>query len=196
MVRGMCYPSLVKQNEPESSKKLHVGGIEGISCQHFQVMMTNLLQKHWEWREDRRPMIKHGVVKRPTMYLASLDIKTAFDVARQKGIARIMEDHNVHGWIIAALLLRQGSVEAPRLRLNMAMQILANVEQGWAKKEWASSWIRRDKKLTRSTRVMSHSKAHPEQMIKDLIQEAERWVLDPKLASLWWTSIYDSAKKM
>ena len=37
------------------------------------------------------------------MYLASMDIKTAFDVARPKHIARIMEDHNVRGWIIAAL---------------------------------------------------------------------------------------------
>ena len=30
---------------------------------------------------------------------------------------------------------RPGSVEAPRLWLNMAMQILGNVEPGWVKKE-------------------------------------------------------------
>ena len=81
-----------------------MGGIEGISCQHFEVEMTNLLQKHWEWQWDRRPMIEHGSVIRPTMYLASMDIKTAFDVARPKHIARIMEEHNVRGWVIAALL--------------------------------------------------------------------------------------------
>ena len=87
------------------------------------------------------------------MYLASMDIKTAFDVARPKHFARIMEDHNVHGWIIAALLremagleghatfecverkfsfarcIRQGSVEAPSLWQKMAMQLLANVER-------------------------------------------------------------------
>ena len=34
-----------KEKEPESWKKLHVGGIEGIS-QRLQVMMTNLLQKN------------------------------------------------------------------------------------------------------------------------------------------------------
>ena len=74
------------------------------------------------------------------MYVASMDIKTAFDVARPKHIAKIMGDQNVHGWIVAALLrekaglegqttfenvectfpfarcIRQGSVEAPRLR--------------------------------------------------------------------------------
>ena len=42
----------LKKKEPESWKKLHLGGIEGISCQRFQVLMTNLLQKHWEWQED------------------------------------------------------------------------------------------------------------------------------------------------
>ena len=54
---------LEKEKEPESWKNFLVGGIEGISCQHLQVMMTNLLQKHWEWREDRRPMTRHGSVK-------------------------------------------------------------------------------------------------------------------------------------
>ena len=34
---------LEKERELESWKKLHVGGIDGISCQHLQVMMTNLL---------------------------------------------------------------------------------------------------------------------------------------------------------
>ena len=42
-----------EEKEPESWKKSHVGGIEGISCQHFQVMMTNFRQKHWEWQEDK-----------------------------------------------------------------------------------------------------------------------------------------------
>ena len=31
-----------KRKEPESWKKLHVGRIEGISCQHLQVIMTEL----------------------------------------------------------------------------------------------------------------------------------------------------------
>ena len=66
-----------------------------------------------------------------------------------------MEHHEVHGWIIAASLrelaglegqaklervestfsfakcIRQGSVEAPRLWMRMAMQILGNVEPEW-----------------------------------------------------------------
>ena len=47
-------------------------------------------------------MIQHGSVIRPTMFLASLDIKTAFDEARPRLVAQIMEDPNIHGWTIAA----------------------------------------------------------------------------------------------
>ena len=87
------------------------------------------------------------------MYQASMDIKTAFDVTKPKRIARIMEEHNVYGWTIAALLremaglegqalfesaeskfsfgrcIRQGSVQGPRLWQKMAMQLLAEVEK-------------------------------------------------------------------
>ena len=104
------------------------------------------------WQEDRRPMMKRGSVIRPTVCLASMDIQTAFDVARPKHIAKIMEDHDVHGWIVAAFLrdmaglegqatfesvesaflfarcVRYGSVVAPRLWQRMAMQLLVNVE--------------------------------------------------------------------
>ena len=167
-------------------------------------------------------------VERPTTYLANLDIKTAFDEARPKHVARIMDSHDVHGWLIAALLremsglegqamfecvessfvsnrcLRQGSVEAPRLWQKMATQILANVEEGWMKKRidilldiaggrehqicslmWDDNfWI------------VSHSKENLELMLRDLIEEASRWDLEPKPASLWWTSTYDSEEKV
>ena len=43
--------------------------------------------------------------------------------------------------------------------------------------------------------IMSHSKENLEQMLRDLIEEASRWYLVPKPASLWWTSTYDSEEK-
>ena len=49
-----------KKKESESWKKLHVWGVDGISCQHLQVMMTNLLQKHWKWQEETAPILRHG----------------------------------------------------------------------------------------------------------------------------------------
>ena len=101
--------------------------------------------------------MKHSTVAR-TMYLASLNKRTAFDEAKQKHVAGILDDHNTHGWLIAALLremsglsgtascesvesrssfnrcLRQGSVEAPRLWQKMASQTLSNVEEEWMMK--------------------------------------------------------------
>ena len=47
-------------------------------------------------------MLKHGSVDRPTMFVASLDIKTAFDEARPRHTAKIMVNHDIHGWQIAA----------------------------------------------------------------------------------------------
>ena len=84
---------------------------------------------------------------------ASMDIKTAFDVARPKHVAKFMGDESVHVWIVAAFLLemvgcegratfenvectfpftrcvRQGGAQTPRLWLKMAMQISWNVEE-------------------------------------------------------------------
>ena len=36
---------LEKEKEPENWKNLHIGRVDGISCEHLQVMVTNLLQK-------------------------------------------------------------------------------------------------------------------------------------------------------
>ena len=91
------------------------------------------------------------------MLKASLDIKSAFDEARPRHIARILEGHNIHRWLIAPSYvkvqdlkwnrcsnvskssvtfnpcLREGSVEALRLWQMMAAQILASVESGHRK---------------------------------------------------------------
>ena len=42
--------------------------------------------------------------------------------------------------------------------------------------------------------IMSHTQKMLEQMLR-LIEEASRWDLAPKPASLWWTSTYDSEEK-
>ena len=41
------------EKQLESWKKLDMGGIEGMSWKHFQIMMANLLQEHWERTEDQ-----------------------------------------------------------------------------------------------------------------------------------------------
>ena len=83
-----------------------------MSCQHLQVMMTNLLQQHWEWQEERNPTLKHGSAVRPTKYLAILDIQTA--EAKPKHVAQILDSHDTHGWLIAVFLREMLGLEGAR----------------------------------------------------------------------------------
>ena len=53
-----------------------------------KVILTQLLHRHWKWQEDKRNSFWQGSEKRPTMYFASMDMQTAFDVARPKQIAK------------------------------------------------------------------------------------------------------------
>ena len=100
MVRKLRLVTLEEGKKPGKLRILHMGGVIGISCQHLQVLTTDVLQKHWECQEERNPVMKHGTVVRPTMFLVSLDIKTAFDEAKPKHVARILDDHNTHGgWL-------------------------------------------------------------------------------------------------
>ena len=84
--------------------------------------------------------------------------------------------------------IRQGSVEAPTLWLKQAMQISWNVEEEWSRNRIGvhigkcqgeshqiCSFVRADNYCS-----MSHSPVRLEQ---------ERWDLDPKPASLWWTRV-------
>ena len=106
--------------------------------------------------------------------MASLDIKTAFHEARPRHIARIMESHNTHRWLIAAHFremsglegkamfecversfnfnrcLRQGFVEAPRLWQMMAAQLLVSVEGTWGQKNMVSCWTSKERRCIRS----------------------------------------------
>ena len=138
---------LEKDKEPEETKQLQVGGIDGISCQHLQVLMTQLLQKPWEWqkaegrtcgtevKEGLRCMLPVWISRR---HLTWPDRNTS---------GNSWGDQNVDVWIVAAFLremaglegratfehvdgtfpltrcVRQGSVQTPRLWLKMAMQI-------------------------------------------------------------------------
>ena len=158
-----------------------------------------------------------GSVVRATKYLASMDIKTAFDEARPRHVAKIMEGHNTHGWLISAFLremsglegqamcecaeskfsfnpcLRQGSVEAPRLWQKMAMQLLANVEENCVFKRMGVLLDLEGQRThqicsfmwTDNFWIMSHSKSHLEQTLRDLIQEIEKRDLAPKQACMF-----------
>ena len=123
-----------------------------------------------------------------------------------------MNIHDVHGWIIAALLREMAGLEGqargeyillcemrpPRERrspwpLAQMVQILGNVEPEWMKNKMGVLLETREGQAHQmcslmqadSCRIMSPSKAHLE-MMKGLIEEAERWDLEPKPTSLSW----------
>ena len=76
-------------------------------------------------------MLRHGSVVRTTIFLASLDIQTAFDEAKPRHVAKMMESHNTRGWIVSALLREMSGSD------------------GQAMFEWASFWTWKDKEHTR-----------------------------------------------
>ena len=73
-------------------------------------MMTNLLQKTLGMAGRQN----YGSVVRPRMYVASLDIKTAFVEARPRHVAKIMESHDTHPWMDCfSSVARDGWVTSP-----------------------------------------------------------------------------------
>ena len=99
--------------------------------------------------------------------------------------------------------LRKGTVEAPRLWQKMPTQVLAYVEGDWITKSGMFSWTSKGEGVHQLCSfmwadkiwIMSHSEKDLGQMFRDLIEEASRWDMEPKPASLWWRSTYPSEEK-
>ena len=175
--------------------------------------------------------MRHGSVTRPTFVLGQHGHQDGLRRGKdQKHIANTVGDHEVHGWIIAALLgemaglegqatvesveskfsfarcIRQGSVEALRLWLKMAMQILGNVEPEWVETKMGvvvdnceGQAHQNGHAQNGSRKIWADVQLHVggqmldlvvlEQMMKDLIEEA-RGTWNRKKAILRWTSTY------
>ena len=112
VVRDLHNSSTGQRTRTRMVEPITRGGIDGISCEHLQVPLTQLVQKHWEWQEYRRKVVWHCSEVRPTMYFASVDINTACNVARPKRIAKHMEGgRRGTRWITAALLCELTGLE-------------------------------------------------------------------------------------
>ena len=97
---------LEKEEELEGWQQLHVGGIDGISCQHFEAMMAEQLQKHWEWQEDRRK--KHVTRQRSeTHNVVGQHGDQDQSILRKLWAIKMF----VHGWITAAALREMAGLE-------------------------------------------------------------------------------------
>ena len=73
--------------------------------------MTNLLQKNWEWQEGRRLDWEPRKFRYNTLYMASLDVKTTFDVARPSVVSEILTLIGTHGLVVAAILAEMQDVK-------------------------------------------------------------------------------------
>ena len=198
---------------PEAWERLLVGGLNNISCQDLEVMMTNLLQKHCEWQEKRDPMKNMEAWYGRRCFLPAWTSRLSY--AKPKHVANIMDRHGFHGWLISSVLretrlqgsatfeqvdtsftfnrcLRQESIEALKLWQMMAMQLLSEIEKRWKERRMGILLDFEDEEADQICSMMwadnfwvvSHSKKILEEMLQDIIEEAKRWDLLPKAASL------------
>ena len=65
----------------------------------------NTFQRHGEWQGDRRVDLQPGNFRCNTAFMASLDVKTAFDVAKPAVASKFLTLTSVHGHLTAALLV-------------------------------------------------------------------------------------------
>ena len=95
---------LEMEEEPEKWKNLQIGGVEGVSCQHLQVMVTNLIQKRWEWQEERNPVIKTDDVDRNNDEAVQPEKTKRGDVGRvpHKNVYYGQEDMGADGLALSA----------------------------------------------------------------------------------------------
>ena len=75
-----------------------------MSCQHLQVLVANLLEKHWEWKEERSRDSTNNVH-------GKLGHQNSFWTRRGRGVLRKIWSHDIHGCMIAALICEMSGLE-------------------------------------------------------------------------------------
>ena len=76
---------------------------KSVNCEHVQALATNIFQRHWEWQEDRRTDLQPGFYLCNRPFKASLDVKTALDVAKPAVVSIILTLTRVHKHVAALL---------------------------------------------------------------------------------------------
>ena len=115
MVSTLLVDLLHEEKEPFDWRSLHVGVDRGVNCEDMQALITNMLQRHWEWQKDRRTDLQPEIYRYITPFVASLDVKTAFDVAKPSVVSKILTLTGVHGHLTAALLTEMQDVQGVRV---------------------------------------------------------------------------------
>ena len=64
---------LHEEKEPIEWSCLHVDAERAVNCEHMQALLTNILQRHWEWQEDRRTDLQSGFFTDTTWFHGELE---------------------------------------------------------------------------------------------------------------------------
>ena len=94
---------LDREPEPRSWKDLHFGAELGTGCEHVHVLLTLVVQKHWEWDGAEITGCRGSWEDLP-LSVASLGVNTAFAVAKLNAMANVLVETRGHGGLISAFL--------------------------------------------------------------------------------------------
>ena len=94
---------LDREPEPRSWKDLHFGAELGTGCERMHVLLTPVVQKHWEWDGAEITGCRGSWEDMP-LFAASLDFNTAFDVAKLNVMANVLDESRLHRGLISAFL--------------------------------------------------------------------------------------------
>ena len=92
---------LYREPEPRSRKDLHVVAELGTGCERMHVLLTPVVQKHWEWERAATRGCR-GSWEHMPLFAASLNVNTAFGVAKLNVMANVLEESRLHRGLISA----------------------------------------------------------------------------------------------
>ena len=210
----LCTAVLVdllhEEREPIVWKRLHVGAERGVNCEHMQALLTNILQRHWEWQEDRRTDLEPGFYRYNTL-----------DVAKPSVLSRIPSLTGAHGHVAALLAemqdvqgsacfencdtefggsrcIRQGGVEAPVLWGRVAKYVPWKPEEKWKARfggENDNEYVLQGMVWADYCWLLCDNKEGLVSRVNEIIAELLDLGMEPKLESLWWRSTHQAEEK-
>ena len=72
-ISGKEYSGLQSHLTHVGDGQVLLGGAEGgVNCEHCSVLVTNLLDTHWEWQEIRKERVMHGLPSFVPLWTAKL----------------------------------------------------------------------------------------------------------------------------
>ena len=98
----LCSSVWASQLDREpGSRNLHAGAQLGTGCEQIHVLLTTVVQKHWEWEGAETRECRDSWEDMP-LFAANLDINTAFAVAKLNVMANVLEETRGRGGLISA----------------------------------------------------------------------------------------------